>query len=100
VQPLQEWLMVRWYAALPALAGALLGLLLGFMSAQGLLDVFSPGLRAVIGVAASSIISAMLVPVGAVRNPPLTKGKVVEGVIAGVISTLVVWPVAYLSFAS
>jgi len=97
---LQEWLIVRWYAALPALAGALLGLLLGYMSAVGLLDAFSPGVRALLGVGASAIVSALVAPIGAYRDPPLTKGKLVEGVVAGVLSTIVVWPVAFLAFAS
>ncbi len=92
-------IMVRRYLVLPTLAGSLLGILLALMSLWGLMDWASPLDRGIIGAASSAILGVLVAPAGA-KGEGLTKTMIAEAALVSMLSTLVVWPVAYSSLAS
>ncbi len=91
-----DWLMARPYALYAAVAGALYGVLLGVMSAAGLLDFLDPVARGLAGIASAAVVGVLVAPWGSARSgEPLTRGRMMEAAIASALSCLVVWPVTY-----
>ncbi|MCE4622757.1 MAG: hypothetical protein F7B19_05530 [Desulfurococcales archaeon] len=87
--------IVRRYAAVASIAGGLFGVVLGVLSATGVMQAIDPLLRGVIGVIASAIIGVLVTPLGVGFKYKLSKSVFIESALASVISTLIVWPVVY-----
>lgn len=92
-------IIARRYAVIAALAGSLLGVILGVLSAVGALDSISPLARGAIGVVAGALLGVLVAPVGAGFKYRLGTSLIVEAALTSALSTIVVWPVVYAVLA-
>ncbi len=90
-------IIARRYSLVAFIAGSLYGILLGVLSAYGIMDTLSPIARGVAGLVTSGILGVIVAPLGAGFRYPLTRGVVLEALTVSILSSLVLWIVVYAS---
>ncbi|MEB3846887.1 MAG: hypothetical protein GSR74_02795 [Desulfurococcales archaeon] len=90
-------IIARRYSLAAFIAGSLYGILLGVLSAYGVMDTLSPVARGIAGLVTSGILGVIVAPLGAGFRYPLTRGIVLEASIVSILSSLVLWVVVYAS---
>ncbi len=90
-------IIARRYSLVAFIAGSLYGILLGVLSAYGVMNTLSPVARGLAGLITSVILGVIVAPMGAGFRYPLTRGVILEASIVAMLSTLVLWVVVYAS---
>ncbi|MCE4601366.1 MAG: hypothetical protein F7C38_07405 [Desulfurococcales archaeon] len=88
-------IVTRTYNAIAALAGGILGVLLGVLSYIGVLNGIDPFVQGLVGLVSSALIGGLSVRLTGLARGEAGRGVVVEAAIASSLATIVVWPIVY-----